>query len=209
MNQLLGRIPMFPVPGNGESDLYWYRQYHAMPLPPERYRFRYGNAEFFMLDSNRSLGPGSEPYAWLDQQLADSTASWKFVAHHHPVYSSDEDDHGDSFRGPSSLGDENPRSAVPLYEKHGVDIVFYGHIHAYERTWPMAGGSINEQRGVRYIQTGGGGGNLENFTPTRNPFSSKLHRGHHYCLVSIHNRTLRFQMFDLEGRLRDMFEVRK
>lgn len=209
MNQLVSRIPLFPVPGNGESDLHWYLRYHALAESGHRYAFRYGHAEFFMLDSNRPMGPGSEQFAWLDRALAASRARWKFVCHHHPVYSSDEDDYGNAFAGPVAPGDDNPRSAVPLYEKHGVDVVFYGHIHAYERTWPMAEGQVNLQRGVRYVQTGGAGGNLEDFGPTRNRFTQKLFRGHHYCLVDLHADLLQFRMVDVDGRLRDAFEIRK
>lgn len=209
MNQLVSRVPMFPVPGNGESDLHWYLRYHGLAETGHRYAFRYGNAEFFMLDSNRPMGPGSEQYDWLEKALQQSTARWKFACHHHPVYTSDENDYGDAFVGPAGTGDNNPRSAVPLYEKYGVDMVFYGHIHAYERTWPMAEGQVNLQRGVRYVQTGGAGGNLEDFGPTRNRFSGKLFRGHHYCLLDLHGDHLQFRMFDVEGRLRDAFEVRK
>lgn len=209
MNQLLSRVPTFPVPGNGESDLHWYNRYHSLPLPKNYYAFKFGNADFFMLDSNRPMGPGSDQYRWLDEELGRSTARWKFAAHHHPTYTSDEDDYGDTWRGPSALGDLKVRSVVPLYEKHGVDIVFFGHLHTYERSWPVADGRVNFQRGVRYVQTGGAGGNLEDFTPTRNWFSTKLYRGHHYCILNVFEGRLRFQMFDSEGRLRDMFELEK
>lgn len=209
MNQLIGRIPMFPVPGNGESDLHWYNRYHVLPLPENYYSFKFGNAEFFMLDSNREMGPGTEQYAWLEKQLAASTAKWKFCAHHHPTYTSDDDDYGNSWEEPSNLGDLKVRSMVPLYEKYGVDIVFFGHLHAYERTWPIAGGRVNQQKGVRYVQAGGAGGNLEDSTPTRNWFSTKLYRGHHYCIFNIHEGYLNFKMFDSEGRMRDTFELTK
>ncbi len=209
MNQLISRVPTFPVPGNGESDLHWYSRYHSLPLPKNYYSFQFGNAEFFMLDSNRPMGPGSEQYAWLDEQLGRSVARWKFAAHHHPTYSSDEDDYGDAWQGTSQLGDPKVRNVVPLYEKYGVDIVFFGHLHTYERSWPVADGRVNTQRGVRYVQTGGAGGNLEDFAPTRNWFSTKLYRGHHYCILNVFEGQLRFQMFDSEGRLRDMFELNK
>jgi hypothetical protein len=207
LNQLTSRVPMFPVPGNGEKDLHWYKQYHSLPPPENYYAFRFGNAEFFMLDSNQPMGPGSEQYTWLDAQLGGSTARWKFAAHHHPTYSSDEDDYGNSWQGASDLGDPKVRSIVPLYEKHGVDIVFFGHLHTYERSWPLAEGRVNLQRGVRYVQTGGAGGNLEDFSPTRNWFTTKLHRGHHYCIVNIHAGQLFMQVFDSEGRLRDTLHI--
>lgn len=209
MNQLISRVPTFPVPGNGESDLHWYNRYHALPLPKHYYSFTFGNAEFFMLDSNRPMGPGSEQYAWLDEQLGRSTARWKFAAHHHPAYTSDEDDYGNTWKESSEMGDLKVRSVVPLYEKHGVDIVFFGHLHTYERSWPVADGRVDLRRGVRYVQTGGAGGNLEDFAPTRNWFSTKMHRGHHYCILNVFEERLRFQMFDSEGRMRDMFELEK
>ena len=60
MEQLASRVAIFQVVGNGESDLRWYKHYHALPAPEYYYTFTYGNAQFFMLDSNRSLGPNSE-----------------------------------------------------------------------------------------------------------------------------------------------------
>ena len=60
IEQLASRVAIFPVVGNGESDLRWYKHYHALPAPEYYYTFTYGNAQFFMLDSNRSLGPNSE-----------------------------------------------------------------------------------------------------------------------------------------------------
>jgi len=209
MNQLIGRVPVFPVPGNGESDLHWYNQYHSLPLPKHCYSFRYANAEFFMLDSNRPMGPGSEQYAWLEKRLAESTARWKIACHHHPTYSSDEDDYGNAWQGPSQLGDPKVRTVVPLYERHGVDLVFFGHLHSYERSWPVSGGRVNRQRGVRYIQAGGGGGNLEDAAPTRSWFTQQVHRGHHYGMLEVLGDELRFRLVDIDGRLRDMFEVRK
>jgi hypothetical protein len=209
MNQLIGRVPVFPVPGNGESDLHWYNQYHALPLPRNTYSFRFANAEFFMLDSNRPMGPGSEQYRWLEEKLRQSKATWKIACHHHPTYTSDENDYGNAWKEPSVLGDLKVRSVVPLYEKYGVDLVFFGHLHSYERTWPLAEGKVNRLRGVRYIQAGGGGGNLENAAPTRSWFTTQLYRGHHYCILSVHQGSLRFKMHDLEGRLRDSFEIEK
>ncbi|NJO03056.1 MAG: hypothetical protein HC880_16455 [Bacteroidia bacterium] len=89
MTALTSRIPVFPVAGNGESDLYWYTRYHRLPEPEAYYSFRYGNAEFFMLNSNENqeLAAGGKQYEWLKERLASSKATWKFVAHHHcPVF---------------------------------------------------------------------------------------------------------------------------
>lgn len=211
MTALASRIPVFPVAGNGEDDLFWYKRYHKLPGTEGYYSFRYGNAEFFMLDSNRKdeFASGGVQYRWLEEQLQRSTARWKFVCHHHAPYSSDENDYGDSWKGKSTLGDLKVRQIVPLYEKYDVDIVFFGHLHTYQRTLPILNGRIDKRNGVIYLQGGGGGGNLEDFTPTRSWFSAKTYRGHHYFTVSAEGDELQLRMFDTEGRMRDFLTLKK
>ena len=212
MTQLNSRIPVFPVPGNGEADLFWYNQYHRLPDPEAYYSFRYGNAEFFMLDSNQrreQFAPGGEQYEWLEKSLKESDATWKFVAHHHPTYTMEENDYGNSWEEPTTLGDLDARQILPLYEGLGVDMVFFGHIHGYERTMPIRAGMVDIQNGVIHLLAGGGGGNLEDFAPNRSWFSRKVYRGHHYAMVDIHDQHLSLTMYDTEGRMRDRMEINK
>ncbi len=209
---LHSRIPVFPVAGNGEGDLYWYRKYHKLPGDEEYYSFRYGNAEFFMLNSNereREFIPGGKQYQWLEKALKNSTAIWKFVAHHHAPYSSDEDDYGNSWQDSTAYGDVSMRPIIPLYEKYGVDMVFFGHLHTYQRSLPLVEELVREDQGVVYVQCGGGGGNLEDFAPSRAWFSAKTYRGHHYATVTIHSKNLRLQVFDDRGRMKDLMDLKK
>ncbi|MEJ1238038.1 metallophosphoesterase [Chryseolinea sp. T2] len=210
VNQLASRVAVFPVPGNGEEDLFWYNQYHTYPSKGY-YNFKYGNAEFFMLNSNKAedFAEGGAQYVWLEEQLKKSTAKWKFVAHHHAPYSADEDDYGDSWKGQGDLGDLRIRKIVHLYEKYHVDMVFFGHLHTYQRTLPIANNKVVKQGGVIYVQGGGGGGNLEDFAPSRAWFSAKTYRGHHYFVVTIHYQSLNFKMYDTEGRLKDYLDLTK
>jgi hypothetical protein len=211
--RLLAHVPVFPVIGNHEKNAHWYYDYFSLPAPEYHYTFTVGNAQFFMIDSNKDCGPGSEQYRWLDRVLAESQATWKFTAHHHPCFSSDEDDYGDQWKGRPdkrfTWGDSNVRRLVPLYEQHGVDIAFAGHIHSYERTWPILQMTINQARGVRYIVSGGGGGGLEQAAPQRSWFTVHVQRGHHYCFAAVQDRTIEFKAYDLEGRLFDTFQLTK
>jgi predicted phosphodiesterase len=211
--ELLAYVPMFPVIGNHEKNSHWYYDYFALPKPENRYTFEYGNAEFFMVDSNRPLRPGSEQYQWLEKELSESKATWKIAAHHHPCFSSDEDDYGDHVRGRPlggfGFGHPNAKHLIKLYEKYGVDIVFNGHIHVYERTWPIFEMAVNLKKGVRYVVSGGGGGGLESPSPQRTWFSLHVNRTHHYCHVAVFDRTLAFKAYDVEGRLFDSFEMTK
>lgn len=210
---LLAHVPAFPVIGNHEKNSHWYYDYFSLPEPEYYYTFTYGNAQFFMIDSNKDCGPGGEQYRWLERALAASTATWKFTAHHHPCFSSDEDDYGDHLKGKPGArytwGDSNARQLVPLYEKYGVDMAFAGHIHSYERTWPIFQMAINQAKGVRYLISGGGGGGLEQAAPQRAWFTLHVARGHHYCFAAVQDRTIQFKAYDLEGRLFDTFELTK
>lgn len=212
-SRLFSYVPTFPVIGNHEKNSHWYYDYFSLPDPEHYYTFSYGNAQFFMLDSNKDCKPGSEQYQRLERDLAASTATWKFAAHHHPCFSSDEDDYGDRWKGSPlktmRLGDNNARHLVALYEKYGVDIVFAGHIHSYERTWPILQMAVNAQKGVRYVISGGGGGGLEQAAPQRAWFSLHVQRGHHYCFAAVQDRTIQFKAYDLDGRLFDTFELTK
>lgn len=208
--ELFGRVPVYPCIGNHEKDHAHYYKYFSLPAPEYHYQYRYGNADFFSLDTNKKVGPGTEQYKWLDAALAKSTAKWKFVYHHHPAYSSDDDDYGNTWKGEASKqGDPNARQLVALYEKHNVDMVFNGHIHVYERSWPLRGGKVDRNKGVLYVTSGGGGGKLENFAPVPTWFKAQCRSDYHFCFATIHGGRLNFKAFDQQGMMFDTFEVEK
>ena len=210
-NELFGRVAVFPCIGNHEKDHPHYYKYFALPKPEYYYSYTYGNTEFFVLDTNtkRNLKPDGEQYKWLDKALAASTAKWKVCYHHHPAYCSDDDDYGNTWKGSSNYGDVRVRSFVELYEKYKVDVVFNGHVHVYERTWPIRGGKVDQREGVVYVTTGGGGGKLENFAPTPAFFKQEFRSDYHFCYVTVHNGTFNLKAFDQEGRLFDQFALKK
>ncbi len=209
--ELFGRVAVFPCIGNHEKDHPHYYKYFALPKPEYYYSYTYGNAEFFVLDTNgkRNLKPDGEQYKWLDKALAASTAKWKICYHHHPAYCSDDDDYGNTWKGSSNYGDVRVRNFVPLYEKYKVDMVFNGHVHVYERTWPIRDGKVDQQNGVVYLTSGGGGGRLENFAPTPTFFKDQFRSDYHYCYVTVHQGTLNLKAIDHEGHLFDQFTIKK
>lgn len=209
-HDLMSRVPMYTVLGNHEGDADYYYQYMANPAPEYYYTFRYGNAQFFMVDSNRDLSEGSDQYNWLEQELARSDATWKIAVHHHPPYSSESDDHGNTFRGEiSRMGHEKVRDLPKLYDRYHVDFSLFGHTHVYERTWPLRDNRINQRNGTIYINSGGAGGGLETLAPTRNWFTLEVQEGHHYCTFAIYDKTLLFKAIDHQGRTFDAFQLNK
>lgn len=211
-HMLFRRVAVLPTIGNHEKNDAHYYRYFSVPDPKYYYRFRYGNADFFAIDSNslRDLTPEGEQYKWLDNELAKSDATWKFVFHHHPPYSSDDDDFGYSWYGTNGNGEPRVQQHfVALYEKHQVDMVFNGHVHVYERTWPVRQKKVDHQKGTIYVTSGGGGGRLEDFTPTPHWFKAEQRSCYHYCYLTVHEGRLYFKAFDVEGRLFDSMTLEK
>jgi predicted phosphodiesterase len=101
------------------------------------YSFKKGNVEFFALNSNY-LDP--QQMMWLEKSLAASDSDWKICYFHHPLYSSG------SFHGSST---ELRMILEPLFVKYGVQVVFAGHEHVYER--------IKPQKGIYYFTEGASG----------------------------------------------------
>ena len=210
MKPLLERVALFPVLGNHERDARFYYDYMSLPDPEYYYTFEYGNAQFFMIDSNRKVAPGSEQYEFLERELKRSKAEWKIVCYHHPAYTSDENDYGNTWYGPSTRGDLRTRKLVPLFDRYGVDIVWNGHIHSYERTWPLRQDKATAPtEGTVYMITGGGGGGLELAGPIRPFFQNTVKHGHHFCYVAVNGKTLEMKAYDLEGRLFDTLKIEK
>ena len=101
------------------------------------YSFKKGNVHFFVLDSNY-MDP--KQVAWLEQELSTDGSEWKICYLHHPLYSSA------GFHGSAT---ELRTVLEPLFTKYGVQVVFAGHDHVYERVKP--------QKGIYYFTEGASG----------------------------------------------------
>lgn len=208
---LTTRIPMIPTAGNGEGDLYWYKKYHPQAEPDGYFSYTSGSGEFFVLNSNNKseLQPGGAQYEWLKSGLSQSKSTWKFVYMHHAPYSSDEDDYGNTWKQASTYGDRDFQPLTRLLEEFGVDVMFFGHLHTYMRTFPLRNDQIDLHQGIHYIQMGGMGGNLEDFAPNRVWFAEKTFRGFHYGIVSLTQEKFTMNVFNTEGAMIDRLEIKK
>jgi predicted phosphodiesterase len=102
------------------------------------YAYKKGNVRFFALDSTYM---DVKQTTWLETQLRQAgNGDWKICYFHHALYSSGR------FHGP----DTDLRKVLePLFVKYGVDVVFAGHEHVYERVRP--------QQGIYYFTEGASG----------------------------------------------------
>ena len=99
------------------------------------YSFKPQNGvRFFAIDTNYV---DDKQLEWLDKELAASGSDWKIAFFHHPLYSSG------ATHGSADLQRE---LLEPTFLKHGVNVVFAGHEHFYERLKP--------QKGVAYFTIG-------------------------------------------------------
>ena len=110
------------------------------------FSFDSGNAHFVFLDANPHLFNGQldntalyaeAPQAfssypcvlrdWLINDLDSSAQPWKIVVFHQPAFSS----------GDATVRNSQMRAVAKFLEDHGVNMVFNGHEHNYQRTHPI------------------------------------------------------------------------
>ena len=114
----------------GNHDNPSQRFYKNFSMNGERYysfKAPLQSVRFFALDSNY-LDP--DQIDWVEKELGKSDSEWKICFFHHPIYSS----------GKRHGPDLSLRAMLELrFITHGVDVVFTGHEHLYERLQPQNG----------------------------------------------------------------------
>ncbi|MFT4266374.1 MAG: metallophosphoesterase family protein, partial [Xenophilus sp.] len=157
--------PWMPSPGNHENELgngpIGYQAYQTyFSLPPAEgqtdatqglwYAFTAGSVRVVAIaNDDVAYQDGGDSYvrgysngaqkAWLDKELAaaraDKRIDWLVVCMHQVAVST-----ADKFNG-ADLGIRE--EWLPLFDKHGVDLVVCGHEHHYERSHPLRGRQNN------------------------------------------------------------------
>jgi len=178
-----------PAIGNHESPYWPYDTLFALPDSEDYYSVNYANIHCIILNTQIDLYGAQRD--WLINDLAvassDTTIDWIIVNFHRPPYSSG--GHGSQ---------TDVRDAwCPLFEQYGVDLVFTGHDHDYERTMPI--------NGVVYIVTGGGGAPL--YAVGTSPWTAYSEKTYHFCLVRIVGKTLLLQAIKPDGTVFDSLYI--
>ena len=103
----------------------------------EYYRLERNGVSFYALNSNYL---DKKQLDWFTAELDKDPNAWRVAFFHHPPYSS----------GGRHGSDEQVQQVLhPLFVKNGIDVVFTGHDHFYER--------IKPQDGITYFVAGGAG----------------------------------------------------
>jgi predicted phosphodiesterase len=93
------------------------------------FSYDYGNAHWTVIDADTYVDwTDSTLKEWVKKDLNDSkNATWHFVMFHHPGFNSALE-HNEQ---------QQMRLLAPIFEKAKVDLVFNGHVHNYQRSYPM------------------------------------------------------------------------
>jgi len=164
--------------GNGDPQL----AYRPFGMKGRWYSLRRGPVELFMLDTNMNT-PWQHQLPWLRKALERSTAPWKVVVGHHPIYSS------------GFYGDDPAAIArlTPLFKRYGVQLYINGHEHHYERSRPL--------EGTTYLIVGGGGAHLRSVVPDAH--AARAVSVHSFAELSASDRELEIVGWNAKGEVID------
>ena len=147
------------------------------------------DVQFFAVDT---VSPDAQQLAWLERELRASDARWKIAFFHHPIFTSGR------YAWHSVLA---RRRIEPVLRYQGVDVVFSGHEHIYERIVPQAG--------VLYFVSGGAGSvRRGDFQPSAIS-AAGYDRDLHFMLVEIAGDAMRFETISRTGDVVDAGVIRE
>ena len=183
---LSGGVRFFAALGN--HDRQSNTSYVPFNMGGERYyTYVRGNTRFFVLDSNY-FDPAQR--SWIEGALKAATEDWKICYFHHPLYSNG-GRHGSSVDLRVVL--------EPLFVAHGVNVVFAGHDHIYERLTP--------QKGIYYFVEGASGqlrkGDTKRASTTAASFDSDLS----FMLVEVAGNQMTLQAISRKGQVVDSVTI--
>src|SRR5215213_2500917 len=186
---------------------------NPLNLAKTYYSFDLNNVHFVFMDPYLDYRPGSEQYQSIENDLKTASTNpkidWTFVVEHIPMYSSPSKHPADS-----TIRD----TYHPLFDKYGVDLVFSGDNHNYQRTFPLKYNNqgsdssnnpiisnndqnkYNEDNGVIYLITGTAGRSLYEIKKHA-PFVAKQDdKDFGFLNIDIDNQNLKGTFFKNENQ---------
>jgi hypothetical protein len=177
------QVKFYATLGNHDESNQRFYEYFNMN-GEEYYVFKKGNVSFYSLNSNYM---DKRQLKWIEEQFAADTSQWKICFFHHPPYSS----------GGKHGSEEELRKVVePIFLKYGVNAVFAGHEHFYER--------IKPQQGIYYFISGAGGKLREGDVKKSSPLTEKaFDKDMSFMLLEVAGNEMYFQVISRTGETVD------
>lgn len=170
------------------------------------YSFDHGDAHFVVLHTETPSGarydPGSPQYIWLENDLATTRQPWKFIFFHHVFRTSSIHSTDDYFpyNGPGSDRVELQAYIGGLASRYGVQAIFNGHDHDFERFAAL--------NGVNSFVCGGGGAALYPQSSPDTGFnegSAQFHMRQSFVKVTVNGDEMMTEAIDDNGVVFDRF----
>jgi predicted MPP superfamily phosphohydrolase len=168
--------------GNHDNQSNRFYKYYNMD-GQRFYTYVKKDVRFFALDTDFLDQPQR---TWIENALKSATEPWKICYFHHPLYS-DGKTHGSAVDLRVIL--------EPLFIKYGVNVVFSGHDHIYER--------IKPQKGIYYFVSGSGGQLRKGDTNRSEMNAFSYDQDQTFMLVEIANDDLSFATITRTGSVVD------
>lgn len=188
MMPLMQNSTIYGVIGNHEKNGERYFEIFSLPNNEKWYSFDYGPCHFIILDQYNPWDIGTSQYEWLVNDLATTSALFRIVCFHEPIY---------------CKGGHSPRTDIkkiwePLFINYNVRLVVQSHCHYYQRT--------NQIENIYYIVTGGAGAPLYN--PGDDWFINISEKAYHYCLIEYNSdNNIRITAHYINGSVFDEFYI--
>jgi 3',5'-cyclic AMP phosphodiesterase CpdA len=147
------------------------------------YTYTRNNVRFFALDSNLV---DRKQLEWIETALKDSREAWKICYFHHPLYSN-ANRHGSAIDLRVLL--------EPIFVKYGVNVVFSGHDHVYER--------IKPQKDIYYFVSGSAGQLREGNMSPSDQTAASFDKDQSFMVVEIAGADMFFQAISRTGQTVD------
>ena len=121
--------------GEGDSLINSYLNHFG--LPKQYYSFDINNVHVLTMATEEKFSTDSEQYNFVVNDLRKAAnnpdINWIIVSMHYPFYSSP-----NTCKESDCAGNEESRDLFhPLFDKYGVDLVLQGHVHNYQRSFPL------------------------------------------------------------------------
>lgn len=208
---IIAKVPFYPVLGNHdvrtENGAPFLETFSLPDNGPAGldvgrcYWFSFAGAQFVGIDSTLDREILEQQVApWLAEVLGTSEAEWKFVFLHHPPFSS---------ATPRSGCQAIAQVLVPVFEETGVDVVFCGHNHFYERIGPLLNGEVDPDNGVLYVISGAGGKSLRKLNHL-NPFTKAFYSASYsFTYVEVEEDVLKLRQINQRNEVVDEYILEK
>jgi len=106
------------------------------------YSFDYANVHIVSLDSQLSARDETNRATmlrWLQDDLMANSSDWTIVIFHHPPYTKGSHDSDKVLGGIDQPITDMREQFTPVFDMYGVDLVYGGHSHIYERSYYING----------------------------------------------------------------------